>query len=174
MRLLIGLIIVIMFTIWWTRPVIDIGEPLVIHAPDPTPVDHPRPTVIEQAKDLFDFRQTIWTYPIPDDDWPLVDEAKPETLRELFERYFHPEDVDLMWKVSWCESRHRSDAANPTSSARGLFQHLKGWYTGAWGHTGPFNPYDAEESVRAAAVLLYDTRAGIRHWDASRHCWGDT
>ena len=85
-----------------------------------------------------------------------------EQWRTLVETYFQPEHVGWALRVMGCESGGNPNAANPRSSARGLFQFLSGWYTGAWGGTGAFDPYDPEANVRAAAWLFYN--GGPSHW----------
>ena len=66
-------------------------------------------------------------------------------------------------RVSWCESRHNPRAANPTSSARGLFQHL------AMHWRGKFDPFDPEASIEHGFRLW--RRSGWGPWNASRRCW---
>ena len=97
-----------------------------------------------------------------------------DRLRRLVETYMLPADVDLMLRVAWCESGYNTNAKNSRSTASGLFQHLKGWWSGAWGVTGPFDPFNPEQSVKAAADLLYETTSGIDNWKASYHCWWQT
>ena len=124
-----------------------------------------------------------------DDDIRTAIEAKPvvlptysrpstpipsDRLRSLVETYMQPADVDLMLRVAWCESGYNTNAKNSRSTASGLFQHLKGWWSGAWGVTGPFDPFNPEQSVKAAADLLYETTSGISNWKASYHCWWQT
>lgn len=89
--------------------------------------------------------------------------------RELVAKHFLPEDVEMALRVMACESGGNPNAKNPTSTASGLFQHMRGWWSGAWGYPA-FNPFDPESSVRAAAFLRY--RNGWTDWRASQHCWG--
>lgn len=103
----------------------------------------------------------------PPDNYLTEDE-----VRLLAASVFEPEHVDLMVRVAWCESRWNTSAKSSISSAAGLWQHLRAWYSGAWGITGVFDPYDPEQSARAAAALLYETASGIGNWLPSRHCWG--
>ena len=103
-----------------------------------------------------------------------------------------PEDEwNRALQVAFCESGYRLDAANPTSSARGVFQLLAPWTrdpgTGrtVWG----WDYTDDGEKLSAAAALGIDqddarygfgnivvaheiwSREGWSPWNASRHCW---
>jgi hypothetical protein len=93
--------------------------------------------------------------------------------------------------VARCESNYRLDAANPTSSARGVFQLLGPWTRDpgsgrtVWG----WDYTDSGEKLSAAAGLGIaedDARYGLDNiavahaiwsregwspWNASRHCW---
>lgn len=75
-----------------------------------------------------------------------------EHWRPLVAVYFPAENVDAALRIIACESHGNPNAANPTSSARGLFQFLSGWYSGAWGYPA-FDPYDPDANVQAAAWL---------------------
>jgi hypothetical protein len=95
-----------------------------------------------------------------------------ERWRPLVAEYFEAEDVELALRIIACESGGKPDAANPTSSARGLFQHL----ASAWaeraaqaGRPGA-DIFDPEDNVAVAAWLVYEG-GGWSHWNASRHCW---
>ena len=95
-----------------------------------------------------------------------------ERWRPLVERHFRPQDVERALAVIRCESNGDPGAANPRSSARGLFQHLHslwGERTARAGMAGAdiFNP---EDNVALAAWLVYEG-GGWRHWNPSRHCW---
>ena len=151
------------------------------------PVDHTRPAPVEYQSALLDLQShllNVREYENVEAD--LVEQAKPivlpvrrrpsvpipsDLLRRLVETYMQPADVDLMLRVAWCESGYNINAKNRSSTASGLFQHLKGWWSGAWGVTGPFDPFNPEQSVKAAAALLYETASGIGAWNASKHCW---
>ncbi len=95
-----------------------------------------------------------------------------EQWRWLVEIWFAPADVERALDIMACESGGNPNAKNPTSTASGLFQHLRAWWSGEWGTHGPFDPFDPAESVEAAAYLRYDTPGGWSHWNPSRHCWG--
>ena len=112
-----------------------------------------------------------------------------EAIRSLW-----PED---QWaraqSVAWCESRYLLDAANPKSSARGVFQLLAPWTRDpgsgrtVWG----WEYTDSGEKLSAAASLgiaQEDARYGIENitvahtiwlrqgwepWAASQLCWAE-
>ena len=95
-----------------------------------------------------------------------------ERWRPLVERYFEPGDVDLAMRVMACESGGNPTAANPTSSARGLFQHLGSFWNkraASAGWTGA-DIFDPEANVAVAAWLVYH-QGGWKHWNASASCW---
>lgn len=85
----------------------------------------------------------------------------------LIRRYFPERLWEEALSVMWCESRGDPNAANPTSDARGLFQHkLKYWAPRATGAgfdgASVFNP---EANIAAAAQLaLGSERAGQDTW----------
>jgi soluble lytic murein transglycosylase-like protein len=87
--------------------------------------------------------------------------AGVEQWRTLVEAHFQPADVPWAMRVMACESGGDPYAANPRSSARGLFQFLRGWWSGAWGYPA-FDPFDPEANIRAAAWLYYTD--GPQHW----------
>ena len=93
-----------------------------------------------------------------------------ERWRPLVEAHFAPGDVETALAIIRCESGGNPYAANPTSTARGLFQHLRGWWSGAWGSHGPFDPFDPAQSIAAGAYLRYEN-GGWGDWIASAHCW---
>ena len=93
--------------------------------------------------------------------------------------------------VAFCESGYRVDAANPTSSARGVFQLLIPWrrdpgsgrQVWGWEYTA-----DGEKLSAAAGLGISEAdatwtvanitvahaiwqRSGWSPWNASRHCW---
>lgn len=87
-----------------------------------------------------------------------------ERWRPLVEYYFHAEDVEWALRVMRCESRGDPNAANPRSSARGLFQHLKRlWPERAVSAGWPgADILDPEANIAVAAWLLYE--GGPSHW----------
>lgn len=84
-----------------------------------------------------------------------------EQWRTLVEAYFQPEDVAWAMRVMACESGGNPYAKNPRSTASGLFQFLRGWWSGSWGYPA-FDPFDPEANVKAAAWLYYN--GGPQHW----------
>ena len=90
--------------------------------------------------------------------------------RTLVAAYFLPEHVDAALSVMSCESEGNPLAKNPTSTASGLFQFLKAWWSGEWALPA-FDPFDPEANIAAAASVTGDgTDWG--HWFASRGCHG--
>lgn len=92
--------------------------------------------------------------------------------RYLVSLYFASDDVARALQIVQCESGGNPHAANPTSSARGLFQHLgSAWERRAadagWAGADIFDP---EANVAVAAWLVYEG-GGWSHWNASGHCW---
>jgi hypothetical protein len=75
-----------------------------------------------------------------------------------------PDDAQWAVATAWRESRCQPDAANPSSSARGLFQLLQSYH--AWRYLavgcGPGDWADAHCAVAAARHLYND--AGRRPW----------
>lgn len=121
---------------------------------------------------------------------PAFDDVPADIATAISELW--PEDHwNLAVNVSWCESRWQLDAANPTSSARGVFQLLAPWTRDpgsgrtVWG----WEYTDSGEKLSAAASLgidEHDARYGIgnitvahaiweregwRPWAASQTCW---
>lgn len=96
-----------------------------------------------------------------------------EGWRKLAERYFKPGDVDRAIKVIQCESGGDQYAANPHSSARGLFQHLGRFWKERSAKAGVpgADIFDPEAQMVVAAWLVYE-QGGWRHWYPSKHCWG--
>jgi len=86
-------------------------------------------------------------------------------VRELVSRYFRPEDVNRAVRIAWCESTFNPRAVNATSSASGLFQHLRGAWakrSAAAGFAGA-DIFDPEANTAVAAWLLYEG-GGWSHW----------
>ena len=103
-----------------------------------------------------------------------VDTGGVERWRTLVAAWFPADKVDEALSIISCESGGDPSIPNPTSSALGLWQFLKGWYTGKWSDTvGVFDPLDPVASMRAAAIVSKNgTNWG--DWVASRHCHGLT
>lgn len=98
--------------------------------------------------------------------------AGVDRWRPLVAEYFATEDVSRALEVIRCESHGNPAAANPVSTARGLFQHLGSLWperAAAAGWAGA-DIYDPEANVAVAAWLVYHG-GGWRHWNASAPCW---
>jgi len=118
--------------------------------------------------DYFDFRdrhQVIYLEPqarnIPD---------RVERWRSLVAAYFPASQVERAMCVMSLESGGNPDAANPTSSARGLFQHLGRYWSdrstrAGWAGASIFDP---EANVAVAAWL--QSWGGWGHWTVSPQC----
>lgn len=78
----------------------------------------------------------------------------------------------LVSRVVGCESGWNPGAANPSSSAGGLFQFLSGTWASlapGWGMGGHSRFETWPAAVVGAGTIA---QGGIGHWNASRHCWG--
>ncbi len=92
--------------------------------------------------------------------------------RGLITTHFQPQDIDRALAVIWCESRGDPSAKNPTSTATGLWQHLRTYWEGrstAAGIPGA-SIWDPEASTIVAAWLVYEG-GGWSHWNPSKGCW---
>ena len=95
-----------------------------------------------------------------------------EDWRPLVEQFFRPQDVNRALAVIRCESRGDPTAANPRSSARGLFQILGRYWPrrsvqAGWAGADILDPV---ANTAVAAWLVYH-RGGWSHWNPSRGCW---
>ena len=92
--------------------------------------------------------------------------------RPLVAEYFEAEDVELALSVIGCESHGDPQAANPSSSARGLFQHLASLWAERAASAGRRGAdiLDPEDNIAVAAWLVYQG-GGWSHWSASGNCW---
>lgn len=135
-------------------------------APPTTTTAAPRPRATNDVPaPILDAVQSLW----PEDEW------------------------DRALSVAFCESNYRLDAANPTSSARGVFQLLAPWTRDpgsgrtVWG----WDYTDDGEKLSAAAglgIAQEDARTGLANitvahriwqsegwvpWAASQLCWAE-
>ena len=79
-------------------------------------------------------------------------------------------DPDLPLAIARCESQFQWDAANPGSTARGVFQFVRGtWARTLEGRRGT-SALDAEANIRMA--VRHMATIGTGPWNASRACWG--
>ena len=86
----------------------------------------------------------------------------PQEVESLLTQYFAPADMEWALRVSYCESGWDANAKNRSSTASGLFQALKGWWSGAWGYPA-FDPFNPQANVEFAAWLYYT--GGPQHWE---------
>jgi len=115
----------------------------------------------------------------------------PTAILEAVQSLWPEEEWNRALRVAFCESSYRVDAANPTSSARGVFQLLAPWRrdpgTGrtvwGWDYTDDgeklsaaaglgISEADATSTIANVTVahLIWE-RSGWSPWNASRHCW---
>jgi len=106
-----------------------------------------------------------------------ADVTTPENLSvsELIRKYSKEYDVDekLALNVACAESCTRDlvtreiymnpNAKNPTSSASGIFQFIRG----TWNSLCDGDVFDSNDNVRCGVKVL-STKNGIIHWEASR------
>jgi len=103
--------------------------------------------------------------------------SSTQTLTELVDRFFRPDDRTWALKVALCESsglpHHTGSTEVSSALAVGWFQHLVRY----WGDRsdragyGGWDPFDSEANVAVAAWLFYTS--GPQHWNPSRTCWGE-
>jgi hypothetical protein len=80
----------------------------------------------------------------------------------------------VLLEIRFCESRHDYTAANPSSSARGAYQFLRGSWAD-YGHRDRYGVTEAHLATPAQqdeAALITWQRSGTTPWNASKHCWG--
>lgn len=93
-----------------------------------------------------------------------------EQWRLLVQMYFDRSDVQDALSVLECESGGDAEAKNRRSSARGLFQFLRGtWkYASTGAGFGGADPYDPEANIASAAWLVAQSRdsgqSAWHHW----------
>lgn len=87
---------------------------------------------------------------------------------ELRAQGLNESEVEVMMRISFCESSYRIDAKNSQSSASGLFGLLDSTYLA-------HSKYPIEEKNDWLANLLAATdlfkKEGTRPWAASSKCW---
>jgi len=81
-------------------------------------------------------------------------------IREVIQLVFR-EDAEWALRICNCESGFDPSAANPDSSARGLFQYLSSTWSGNW---NPYRAYHRENALMSilATKLAYDN--GKQSW----------
>jgi hypothetical protein len=94
-----------------------------------------------------------------------------EEVENLIRKYSadYKTDPALPIRIAKCESGLRWDAANPISSARGVFQYLKGTFANTPEGKAGLSVFDADANVRAA--VRHIAVHGTAPWNASRSCW---
>jgi hypothetical protein len=128
------------------------------------------PTLMAEWRQLKALDPT-WTEPEPIQPVAANNSVSLEGVEQwrwLVAQHFKPEDVETALAIMACESGGNPTAENPTSTATGLFQHLRGWWSGEWG-LDAFDPFDPAQSVAAAAALRYG-RGNWNDWRASEWC----
>jgi hypothetical protein len=77
--------------------------------------------------------------------------------------------VEILNKISWCESKNNDLAQNPNSTARGRFQIIKGTEELVERNTGKdYDAFDPEDALEMS-LWLYQ-RYKCRPWRASFNC----
>ncbi len=122
---------------------------------------------------------------------PATTDDVPAPILEAIQSLWPEAEWNRALTVARCESNYRLDAANPTSSARGVFQLLAPWTRDpgsgrtvwGWDYTD-----DGEKLSAAAGLGITEddarygygnitvahriwSREGWSPWNASRHCW---
>lgn len=112
-----------------------------------------------------------WLQPKEVIEWQEWKRNPTERWRPLVAAYFASEDVPWAMRVIRCESHGDPSARNPHSTASGLFQHLRTYWSERSGKAGwsEADIFDPEANVAVAAWLYY--HGGPSHWNASRGCW---
>ena len=128
--------------------------------------------MLTELLDAFEAHAALYTPPptrtatLPSSSPPnyTIGEAAAQ-WRPLVAAYFDPGQVDYALAVLWCESRGDPNAANPTSSARGLFQHLERYWPERSSKAGwsGYSIFDPEANV-AVAAWLSAGGSGWHHW----------
>lgn len=94
--------------------------------------------------------------------------------------YATPAEIRFGNCVAQHESRHQPKAKNPTSSAAGLFQHLKAHWEGnakwaKWGKHYPARKYATADKAPARIqwlVFIHSVRhGGFRAWQGTNCTW---
>lgn len=116
---------------------------------------------------LTDWHTAYERYPrwVPAPPAPAVESGPVERWRPLVAEHFDAAFVDDALSVIDCESGGNPDAANPRSSARGLFQHLASFWpersaAAGWGGASIFDP----EANIAVAAWLSKGGTDWSHW----------
>jgi len=163
-------------------------DPLV--APTSTTTEAPTTTTTSTTTSTTTTSTTTSTSTTTTAAPPSID-GVPTQILESIQSLWPEAEWNRAITVARCESNYRLDAANPTSSARGVFQLLAPWTRDpgssrtVWG----WDYTDDGEKLSAAAGLGISendarygygnitvahriwSREGWSPWNASRHCW---
>lgn len=132
-------------------PIPEIVTEVKAQEPSPTPTPTPEP---------------VSTAPKP--------EGEHQTMVYNLITEIWGEEADLGHRMAFCESTYGTNVENTISSARGVFQFLKGTWIEQRTHDGE-NPslalrFDERENIQTA--YNHYKRMGTTPWKASKHCWG--
>jgi hypothetical protein len=92
-------------------------------------------------------------------------------VQDLIRRHAaaHRLDPALPLRIAFCESGHRWNARNGSSSASGVFQYVRRtWARTSEGRKGT-SVFDAEANIRMAVTHI--AVHGTAPWASSQHCW---
>lgn len=93
----------------------------------------------------------------------------PLTVKDKIMQAWGPVEGPLAVKVAFCESSLNPEAAHTHSSARGLFQIIRGTWNG---YKCEGDPLIAEDNI-ACAYKIYQANGwdSTASWHASSNCW---
>lgn len=94
-----------------------------------------------------------------------------DEIQDLIRVYAEAFGIDpaIPLAIARCESQFHWNAANRSSSARGVFQYVSGtWAATPEGRRGT-SAFDADANIRMA--LTHMITIGTSPWNASRACW---
>jgi len=94
--------------------------------------------------------------------------VKNRTLIDVFE--YDMEMYFLCYEIIKCESQWNENAKNPNSTARGLFQIIKGSEELCEKNLGiELDMYNEKDNMICGKYLM--EHQGLSAWKESRHCW---
>lgn len=137
-------------------------------------------TIVSKEVTLYEWHIIVksWTWEVvfevvKQKEEPIIvkkdSKYREKRIREISKEVWYS-NPDLAVRIAKCESGLRADAKNPSSTATGLFQHLKRyrparaakyWY--AWA-----DRKDWEANAYVSISMLRDW--WLSHWYASKHC----
>jgi hypothetical protein len=100
-------------------------------------------------------------------------EYTKEEVTSLIEYYstLYGYSAEKAKKIAFCESGYRWDAKNKYSTASGVFQYVRGTWSGTEEGRNGESPLNADANIRAAIRYL-STNQNARPWAASIGCHG--